>query len=163
MPPVFSIIEEPNALSTAHFPPPLNMAPLPPMIITEKGESLHEFIQRRHPDFFTAIQVKRSIRRYRVLCLRCFCAARRKCRHQSSTVQKLGRAARLIAYGIRLIADTARASDPVSSAAMHGSPLQYLEKAVRLHPDLSPCLLRYQLLAPLTAVPDVVMFTSGVT
>ena len=60
MPPVFSVEESPQALSTAHFPHPLNVAPLPPMIIVEKGESLDEFILRRHPDFFTTIQVRAS-------------------------------------------------------------------------------------------------------
>ena len=58
MPPVFSVVESAQALSTAQFPPPLNVAPLPPMIIVEKGESLDEFILRRHPDFFTAIQAR---------------------------------------------------------------------------------------------------------
>ena len=65
MPPVFSVEETLQALSTAHFPPPLDVAPLPPMIVTEKGESLDKFILRRHPDFFTAIQVRVMFRHAR--------------------------------------------------------------------------------------------------
>ena len=61
MPPVFSVVESAQALSTAQFPHPLNVVPLPPMIIVEKGESLDEFILRRHPDFFTAIQARAFI------------------------------------------------------------------------------------------------------
>jgi hypothetical protein len=58
MPPVFCVEESPQTLSTAAFPFPLNVAPMPPMIVTEKGESLDEFILRRHPDFMTSMQVR---------------------------------------------------------------------------------------------------------
>jgi hypothetical protein len=57
MPPVFMIDDSMEGCSTQTFPPPLNVRPLPPFMITEKGESLDEFILRKHPDFFTAIQV----------------------------------------------------------------------------------------------------------
>jgi hypothetical protein len=61
MPPVFKIEELLAERSTDSFPPPLNMAPLPPMIITEKGESLDEFCARRYPDFFTSVQARLSL------------------------------------------------------------------------------------------------------
>ena len=58
MPPVFAIESTPESRSTEQFPAPLNEQPLPPMIIFEKGESLDEFVARKHPDYFTAIQVR---------------------------------------------------------------------------------------------------------
>ena len=57
MPPVFKIEESLTERSTAAFPPPLNCAPLPPMIVTERGESLDEFCARSEPDFVTVVQV----------------------------------------------------------------------------------------------------------
>jgi hypothetical protein len=57
-PPLFKIEDSPEALSTDTFPAPLNMAPLPPLIVTEKGESLDEFCVRHHPDFITAVQAR---------------------------------------------------------------------------------------------------------
>jgi hypothetical protein len=38
MPPVFAIENSNEARSTMQYPPPLNLRPLPPMIIVEKGE-----------------------------------------------------------------------------------------------------------------------------
>ena len=58
MPPVFKIEDSLEERSTAAFPPPLNIAPLPPMIVTEKGESLDEFCARRYPDPFTVVQAR---------------------------------------------------------------------------------------------------------
>ena len=58
MPPVFKIEESLTERSTDAFPPPLNGTPLPPMIVTERGESLDEFCARSEPDFFTVIQVR---------------------------------------------------------------------------------------------------------
>ena len=57
MPPVFAIESSMQTRNTANFPAPLNLRPLPPLIIVEKGESLDEFAARKDPDFFTAIQV----------------------------------------------------------------------------------------------------------
>ena len=59
MPPVLLIQDDPAALAaaTATMPSPLCDWPLPPVIITEKGESLDEFVARSTPDFFTALQV----------------------------------------------------------------------------------------------------------
>jgi hypothetical protein len=46
MPPVHKIEESLAERSTDSFPPPLNMAPLPPMIVTEKGEArVHRRLQ----------------------------------------------------------------------------------------------------------------------
>ena len=61
MPPVFKIEDSLEERSTAAFPPPLNIAPLPPMIVTEKGESLDEFCARRYPDPFTVVQARASL------------------------------------------------------------------------------------------------------
>jgi hypothetical protein len=36
---------------------PLAGSLLPPMIITEKGESLSEYVRRSHPDFISSMQV----------------------------------------------------------------------------------------------------------
>ena len=58
MPPVHLIGDSQAAWSTQDFPPPLNMAPLPPLIVTEKGESLDEFCARRYPDSITVVQVR---------------------------------------------------------------------------------------------------------
>jgi hypothetical protein len=57
MVPVFQIEDSMLFRSTAAFPAPLNVLPLPAMIITEKGEPLDEFIVRAEPDFFTSLQV----------------------------------------------------------------------------------------------------------
>jgi hypothetical protein len=57
MPPLASIVDMPAMRSMAHLPPPLNAQPLPPAIITEKGESLDEFAERSSPDFITSLQV----------------------------------------------------------------------------------------------------------
>jgi hypothetical protein len=57
MVPIFQIEDSMQARSTENFPAPLNMRPLPAMIITEKGEALDEFIVRAEPDFFTSMQV----------------------------------------------------------------------------------------------------------
>lgn len=59
MPPVAMIQDDPDMLAgvTVGMPPPLNEWPLPPVIVTEKGESLDEFVARSAPDFFTALQV----------------------------------------------------------------------------------------------------------
>ena len=58
MPPVSKIEDSITERSTEGFPPPLNIAPLPPMIVTEKGESLDEFCNRQYPDPFTVVQVR---------------------------------------------------------------------------------------------------------
>lgn len=58
MVPVFCVLNSPDVRSTAHFPPPLNMAPLPPMIVTEQGEPLDDFLARAESDFYTSIQVR---------------------------------------------------------------------------------------------------------
>ena len=58
MPPVCKIVDSLVERSTKGFPSPLNVAPLPPMIVTEKGESLDEFCARQYPDPFTVIQVR---------------------------------------------------------------------------------------------------------
>ena len=57
MPPVFKIEDSLLERSTEGFPPPLNVVPLPPMIVTEKGESLDEFCNRQYPDPITVVQV----------------------------------------------------------------------------------------------------------
>lgn len=61
MPPVEMTEERPEALeaATAAMPWPLCARPLPPMIVTEKGESLADFVRRSAPDFFTSLQVRR--------------------------------------------------------------------------------------------------------
>ena len=59
MPPVLKV-EASVASSATRFPSPLAVAPLPSMIVTERGESLDEFCERCHPDFFTVIQVRRK-------------------------------------------------------------------------------------------------------
>ena len=63
MPPVMRIESDPHTLScaTRGLPEPLNMWPLPPLIVTEKGESLDEFAARSAPDFFTSLQVRRYL------------------------------------------------------------------------------------------------------
>ena len=59
MPPVCMIQDDPAVLAatTSEMPAPLCEWPLPPVIVTEKGESLDEFVARSAPDFFTALQV----------------------------------------------------------------------------------------------------------
>jgi len=59
MPPVEMIVgnKMQRAAVTACMPPPLNRMPLPPVIATEKGESLDDFVARAAPDFFTSLQV----------------------------------------------------------------------------------------------------------
>lgn len=59
MPPVATIADDSSELlaATAHMPAPLNERPLPLAIVTEKGESLDEFVARSAPDRFTALQV----------------------------------------------------------------------------------------------------------
>lgn len=59
MPPVEMIVGDKiqRAAATACMPPPLNRMPLPPVIATEKGESLDDFVARAAPDFFTSLQV----------------------------------------------------------------------------------------------------------
>jgi hypothetical protein len=37
---------------------PLAGSVLPPLIITERGESLNEYVRRSHPDFITSMQVR---------------------------------------------------------------------------------------------------------
>ena len=60
--PLVSKIEDSFAeRSTEGFPPPLNIAPRPPMIVTEKGESLDEFCSRQYPDPFTVVQACFSV------------------------------------------------------------------------------------------------------
>ena len=63
MPPVMRIESDPHTLScaTRGLPEPLNTWPLPPLIVTEKGESLDEFAARSAPDFFTSLQVRRYL------------------------------------------------------------------------------------------------------
>ena len=58
MPPVSEIEDSITERSTEGFPPPLNIAPPPPMIVTEKGESLNEFCNRQYPEPFTVVQVR---------------------------------------------------------------------------------------------------------
>ena len=76
MPPVMKIESDPDTLSgaTRGLPEPLCEWPLPPLIVTEKGESLDEFAARSAPDFFTSLQV-----RCRCRC-RCHCRCRCRCR-----------------------------------------------------------------------------------
>lgn len=59
MPPVMRIEANPHTLAAAteDLPEPLCRWPLPPFIVTEKGESLEEFAARSAPDFFTSLQV----------------------------------------------------------------------------------------------------------
>lgn len=56
MPPVFAIESDEKRRDTSDMPPPLNARCLPAMLIVEKGESLDEFVKRKAPDFFTALQ-----------------------------------------------------------------------------------------------------------
>ena len=65
MPPVCKIVDSLVERSTQGFPSPLNVAPLPPMIVTEKGESLDEFCARQYPDPFTVIQVRTPASHFR--------------------------------------------------------------------------------------------------
>ena len=60
MPPVMRIESDPHTLygATRGLPEPLCQWPLPPLIVTEKGESLDEFAARSAPDFFTSLQVR---------------------------------------------------------------------------------------------------------
>ena len=62
MPPVATIEDDSAELAaaTAHMPTPLCDHPLPPAIVTEKGESLDEFVARSAPDRFTALQARTS-------------------------------------------------------------------------------------------------------
>lgn len=59
MPPVAAVEDNAGELmaATANMPAPLNQTPLPAAIVTEKGESLDEFVARSAPDRFTALQV----------------------------------------------------------------------------------------------------------
>jgi hypothetical protein len=57
MVPIFHIEDSMQFRSTETFPAPLNVQPLPAMVITEKGEPLDEFIVRAEPDFVTSMQV----------------------------------------------------------------------------------------------------------
>jgi hypothetical protein len=60
MPPV-ELIEHSDAVlrrETSCMPPALSRRPLPPVIVTEKGESLAEFIARKAPDNVTCLQVR---------------------------------------------------------------------------------------------------------
>jgi hypothetical protein len=52
MPPVMMVEGDESVLhaNTARMPPPLNTRPLPPATVTEKGESLDEFIMRAAPE-----------------------------------------------------------------------------------------------------------------
>ena len=73
MVPVYEILSTQQVRATNTFPPPLNMAPLPPMIVTEKGEALDDFMGRAEPDFFTSIQAcsPRYVLAARVPCAAC--------------------------------------------------------------------------------------------
>jgi hypothetical protein len=55
--PIIQIEDSMQFRSTAAFPAPLNVRPLPALMITEKGEPLDEFIIRAEPDFLTSMQV----------------------------------------------------------------------------------------------------------
>eukprot|EP00892_Ulva_mutabilis_P010844 jgi/Ulvmu1/8131/UM040_0027.1 len=59
MPPVEVVEQRPEELAavTARMPWPLCARPLPPVIATEKGESLDDFVRRSAPDYFTSLQV----------------------------------------------------------------------------------------------------------
>jgi hypothetical protein len=57
MVPIFQIEDSMQFRATETFPAPLNVQPLPAMVITEKGEPLDEFIVRAEPDFVTSMQV----------------------------------------------------------------------------------------------------------
>ena len=61
MPPVARIESDADVLLRAveNLPQPLCKWPLPPLIVTEKGESLDLFAARSAPDFFTSLQVRR--------------------------------------------------------------------------------------------------------
>ena len=63
MPPVEVIEQRPEELAavTARMPWPLCKRPLPPIIVTEKGESLADFVRRSAPDFFTSLQVRSAV------------------------------------------------------------------------------------------------------
>jgi hypothetical protein len=60
MPPVVLIEDDPAVLAqaVANAPASLCSTPLPPAIVTEKGESLADFMHRAAPDFFTSLQVR---------------------------------------------------------------------------------------------------------
>lgn len=59
MPPVARVEGDPAVLlrPVEGLPAPLCDSPLPPFIVTEKGESLDLFAARSAPDFFTSLQV----------------------------------------------------------------------------------------------------------
>lgn len=73
MPPVDVIEERPEALAaaTAGMPWPLSTRPLPPVIVTEKGESLADFVHRSAPDFFTSLQARPCLPALRHCSRRC--------------------------------------------------------------------------------------------
>ena len=57
MPPVKAAHGNPQVRSTAHLPPPLSAYPLPPSLVTVKGESLDEHTARTAPDFVTSLSI----------------------------------------------------------------------------------------------------------
>eukprot|EP00892_Ulva_mutabilis_P001194 jgi/Ulvmu1/11075/UM007_0257.1 len=57
MPPVKAAHGNPQVRSTAHLPPPLSSYPLPPALVTAKGESLDEHTARTAPDFVTSLSI----------------------------------------------------------------------------------------------------------
>ena len=54
MPACHAIVETVTSINEG----PLAGSVMPPMIITERGESLNEFVRRSHPDFATIMQVR---------------------------------------------------------------------------------------------------------
>ena len=57
MPACHAIVEEVTAINEG----PLAGSVLPSMIVTERGESLNEFVRRNHPDFISSMQVRCGI------------------------------------------------------------------------------------------------------
>lgn len=57
MPPVKAVHGNPAARCTAHLPPPLSAYPLPPALVTSKGESLDEHTARTSPDFVSSLSI----------------------------------------------------------------------------------------------------------
>lgn len=57
MPAVFDVLEGDNRDALERHLPEDLRAPLPPMIVTERGECLDDFVYRQAPDFVTVLQV----------------------------------------------------------------------------------------------------------
>lgn len=57
MPPVKAVHGHPAVRSTVDLPPPLSSYPLPPALVTLKGESLDEHTARTSPDFVSSLSI----------------------------------------------------------------------------------------------------------